>query len=144
LAKKVVDSGDLMPDFMPVHLWSNILTEKFTGNENLIFDGTPRKLSEAKVFDSIFPFYSLDNPWVIHLNIEHSESAKRLSLRAVQAGRVDDGKEAIEERKKAFEQDVEPVIEWYRVNPKVLFLDINGNRPVEEIHADIVKKAGLE
>jgi adenylate kinase len=133
-----------MPDFMPVYLWSKLLVNKYSGNEHIVFDGTPRKMPEAKVFDSIFYFYGLGKPWVVYLSVEHKESAERLSLRINKAGRADDSKEAIEKRKKAFEEDVGPVIEWYRTNPSVNFLEIDGNRSVEEIHEDIVKRIGLK
>ena len=143
LTKKVVDSGGLMPEFMPVYIWSNLLVENYTCNEHLVFDGTPRKLLEAKILDPVFSFYGMEKPWVVFLSVDHKESSKRLSLRGAQLGRVDDSKEAIEKRKKAFEEDVDPVIEWYRTNPNIHFLEIDGDRSVGEIYADIVKKVGL-
>jgi len=78
------------------------------------------------------------------LNVDHVASLKRLILRGSQSGRADDNKEAIERRKNAFEKDVDPVIEWYRTDPNIRFLDIDGERSIEEIHLDIVKKVGLK
>lgn len=142
LAKNVIESGGLMPEFMPVYMWGRLLTEEFTGQEHLIFDGTPRKLLEAQLLSSIFPFYSLENPLVIYLDIEHEESSKRLTLRAKE-GRHDDNTEAIERRRIAFEQDVKPVVEWYRTNPQIRFLDIDGHGTIEDVHDRIVKEASL-
>ena len=49
----------------------------------------------------------------------------------------------IKKRKTEYENDVIPTIEWYKTNPNVNFLDIDGERSIEEIHADIVKRLGL-
>jgi adenylate kinase len=141
-AKIVMEQGFLMPEFMPVYMWAKFLVEQYTGQEHLIFDGTPRKLLEAELLGSTFPFYNLGKPFVIYLDIEHEESYKRLSLRAKE-GRKDDTPEAVERRQVAFEQEVKPVVEWYRTNPSVTFLDIDGHGTIEEVHERIVKGAGL-
>lgn len=144
LTKKTIEAGKLMPEFMPVYLWAKLLTENYNGTEQLVFDGTPRKLMEAEIFDSIFPYYGLDKPWIIYLDVGHEEAIKRLSIRARSGNRLDDGEEQIKARKIAYENDITPTIEYYRKSPNVNFLDIEGHRSVEEIHADIVKKLGLE
>jgi len=139
IIKDDMAKGKLMPEFMCIYVWGKLLIEKYTRNEHLVFDGTPRKLKEAEITDSIFPFYGIEKPWVIYMNVENSENAKRLKLR----GRGDDGDESIKKRLAWFEEEVRPTVEHYRKNPLVRFLDIDGNRSIEEIHADIVKKVGL-
>lgn len=141
--KKIIDQGLLMPEFMPVYMWAKLLAEQYTGQEHVIFDGTPRKLLEAKLLESVFPFYSLNKPYVIYLDIEHQHSSQRISLRAKSGGRNDDQPDIIEHRRIAFEQDVTPTVEWYRSNPNVIFLDIDGRPSIEEVHAQIVKAVGL-
>lgn len=143
LTKKVVESGGLLPEFMPIYIWSNMLVDSYTCNEHLVFDGTPRKLLEAQILDPVFSFYNMEKPKVLFLGVSHEVSTHRLALRSAQSSRADDSKEAIEKRKVAFEKDVDPVIEWYRTNPNVKFLEIDGDQSVEEIHADIVKRVGL-
>ena len=144
MTKKVIDSGGLMPEFMPIYIWSNLLVDNYTGNEHLVFDGTPRKLLEAQILDPVFSFYGMAKPKVLFLSVSHEVSSHRLALRSSKSGRADDSKEAIEKRKRAFEADVDPVIEWYRTNPNVEFLEVNGDRTEKEIHEDIVKKVGLK
>jgi len=39
---------------------------------------------------------------------------------------------------------VAPAVEYYRTNPSYKFLKIDGERPIEAIHADVVKQLGLE
>jgi adenylate kinase len=143
LTKQVVETGGLMPEFLPIYMWVKVLIENYKGTEHLIFDGSPRRLLEAKVLESVFPFYSLNKPYVVHLKVEHPEAHKRLQIRAKTSGRKDDGEAEIENRKRVYEADVVPVIEYYRNNPNVNFLDIEGERTIEEVHADIVKKLSL-
>ena len=138
--RDIIDNGGLMPTFMPVYLWTKVMKDVFTGKENLFFDGTPRRLLEAHALKSLFPFYGLDKPWVIYLDVKHEEAHKRLKLRA----RNDDEDEKIRKRHQWFDADVMPIIEFYRNDPDVRFLDIDGERTIEEIHADIVKRVGLE
>ena len=64
-------------------------------------------------------------------------------MRAKKSNRPDDGQKELEERRSEYEKNVIPVIEWYKTNPNVNFLDIDGERSIEEIHADIVKRVGL-
>ncbi|MEI8249203.1 MAG: nucleoside monophosphate kinase [Candidatus Taylorbacteria bacterium] len=143
LSKKTVESGALMPEFMCVYMWGRLIAEKFKGHEHLVFDGTPRKLMEAHMLEPLFAYYGLEKPWVIYLDVEHEEAIKRLSVRARTSGRVDDGEEQLKERKLAYEADIIPSIEYYRTSPHVRFLDIDGERSIAEIHADILKKIGL-
>jgi adenylate kinase len=143
LSKSIVENGGLMPVFMCVYMWMRRIDQEFTGGEHLIFDGTPRKLEEAKILGPVFSFYGLDKPWVIYLDVEHEESHRRLVLRARSSGRVDDGQQQIANRKIAYETEIVPTIDYYRTDPTVRFLDIPGERTIEEIHADIVKRIGL-
>jgi hypothetical protein len=39
---------------------------------------------------------------------------------------------------------VAPTIEYFRNNPRYNFLNIPGERSIEEIHADIAQKLGLQ
>lgn len=136
LSKKIMDVGGLQPEFLAIHMWIKVLVEKFTGKENLIFDGTSRKYHEAGAMDSIFTFYGLPKAYLIHLKISKEESIKRLLLR----GRKDDNKKDIEERLSWYESEVERAIGFYRNNKDYNFLEIDGERTVEEIHKDIVSR----
>ena len=74
-----------MPEFMLIYIWSGLLIKNYTGVEHLVFDGTPRKLLEAKILDPVFSFYGLEKPWVVFLGVDHDVSTKRLSLRGAKS-----------------------------------------------------------
>jgi adenylate kinase family enzyme len=139
-AKKIYDAGDFEPEFLTVHIWSHMLVENYRAGDHVIFDGTPRKFHEAGVLDSILAFYRFEKPFVIHLDIEREESMKRLLLRK----RIDDTPLNIEERLNWYDREVKKALEFYNGNPDYHFLNIDGARAVDDIHADIVKKCGLE
>jgi len=140
VTKKLYDGGGLIPEFVVVYLWAGMLIARFTGNEHLVFDGMPRKVHEAGALNSIFGFYGLSKPWIINIDISPEESTKRLLARK----RFDDVQEEIDKRLAWYETDVVPTMKYYDGNPRYNLLKIDGGRPVEEIHADIVKKLSLE
>lgn len=139
LANEVYSKGGLQPEFIAVYMWIKVLVENYKLNEHLIFDGTPRRLHEAGVLSSVFDFYGNNKPYIIFIDVSKEESIKRLIAR----GRFDDNMQDIEERLSWYETEVEPVIEYYRNNKDYIFLDIDGARPIEEIHKDIVSRIEL-
>ena len=136
LSKQVYNNGGLQPEFLAVAMWLNVLVHKYKGDEHIIFDGTPRKYHEAGTLDSIFSFYGFGKPYIINVNISKVESIKRLLARK----RADDTREEIEKRLQWYETDVVPTINFYRDNPNYHFLEIDGERTPEEIHADIIER----
>jgi adenylate kinase len=138
LAKSVNDQGALQPEFLAVYMWTNILVNRYSGQENLIFDGTPRKLHEAGVLDSIFDFYKMEKPYVINLKVSEDWSVRHLMAR----GREDDGEAVIRERLSWFEAEVRGAIEYYRTSPRYNFIEIDGEQTVPEVHKELVKKIG--
>jgi adenylate kinase len=140
VTKKLYDSGSLMPEFIAVYAWIHCVVNNYKGVENIVFDGTPRKLHEAGVLHSIFSFYQLEKPCVINIEISPEEAFNRLILRK----RQDDDADEIRKRLSWYETDVAPAINFYRNNKDYNFLEIDGQGSVEDIHKDIVKRLGLE
>lgn len=139
VVRKVYESGGLMESFVPIYIWTDVMKKSYTGKEHLVFDGTPRKPLEAEALDRLFPFFGLDKPWVIYLDVGHDETTKRLIAR----GRPDDTAENMAKRLAWYETDVAPCIEFYRKDPHVNLLEIDGHGSIEEVHAEIVKRTGL-
>ena len=136
LSKKILDEGALMPESVMVALWENYLFDNYTGKENLIFDGAPRKLHEAQLLDSALKFYDIKKPSIIYMNVSREWSEKRLLGRA----RKDDKLEVIERRLAWFNSEVIPTINFYKNNPDYNFLDINGEQTIEEVNKEIIAK----
>lgn len=140
LTRNVIENGKLMPEFLPIWIWSNFLINNFTGEENLILDGLARRVDEAPVLDGALKFYKSEKPSVIILNVSDEWSTQRLTER----GRKDDNKEGIKRRIDWYKSNVIPTIEFFRKHtPTYNIYDINGEQTVEEVHNEIMKKINL-
>ncbi len=140
LAREINEVGGLQPEFLAIYMWANVLVHKFTKNEHVIMDGMPRKAHEAGVLESIFDFYKLEKPVVINIDISKEMSIDRLMSR----GRIDDNREDIAERLSWYETDVVPAIGFYENNPKYSFIKIDGNRPIEDVHKEIIERVNFK
>lgn len=131
----IAHRGDRQPDFLAVWMWAHIFIENLKGDEHIVIDGTPRSLNEANVLDSAIKFYGWQPARVIYLNVSRPWAEKRLHDR----GRTDDrSSEQIKKRLDWFETDVVPAVEHLRQHPEYRFFDINGERPLEEVHQSII------
>jgi len=141
ICKGGVEQGLLMPEFMSIYLWAKVMVMKYKGDQHIVFDGTPRKLLEAVDMQSLYPFYGFEKPSVIYLNIESGESMQRLEIR--QEGRADDSRESIKRRQEVFEKEIVPVIDYYRIQSEINFIEVDGTGLIEEVHDRVVKTLGL-
>jgi len=133
---EVLSKGLLMPDFVPVVMWGNFFLNNLKDSEHIITDGMPRKIHEAMMLDGAFKFYGRGKPIVVFIDLSYNSAVERLLLRK----RADDTREAIEERLKFYDAEVKPVIDYYKNNPDYIFLNIDGEPTIEEIHKDIMTK----
>ncbi|MEN9647495.1 MAG: hypothetical protein RLY57_299 [Candidatus Parcubacteria bacterium] len=139
VSKEIAQTGGLQPSFLSVWIWSDLLVKNFTGKEHLLFDGMPRRMSEAKILESALKFYGVERPTVIFLDVSEAWAMERLYGR----GRADDAKESIERRMKWFDKDVADTVEYMKHNTYYHFVGINGEQTIEQVHADIVKELGI-
>ncbi|MBI4118116.1 MAG: nucleoside monophosphate kinase [Parcubacteria group bacterium] len=137
IARDYVEKGKLSPEFLAIHIWSHFFIEEIKGDENIIFDGTPRKLNEARVLDDALGFYNT-KVCVIFMNVSRDWARERLLGR----GRQDDTEEYIKSRLDWFETDVAETIAFYK-NLNHTFLEINGEQPIPKVHQDIIEKVSL-
>lgn len=124
--KKLMEAGDLVDD----QLVLEAVEEHLKGEaykKGFVLDGTPRSLWQAehlKVrFDKVF-----------YLDVSDEENIKRL----VKRGRKDDTPEVIKKRLKAYHQDTEPMLSYYR---KIGILEeVDGERPIKAILDEIMAR----
>ncbi len=133
LTKTAMDRGEFLPEFMPIWLWSDQLVRKFDGTQDMILDGLARRMHEAPILDSALKFYGRTQVHVIHMNVSRQWSKDHLLSR----GRNDDEDEKIDRRLDAYDKEVLPVLEYFKERKGYAFHDINGERTIEEVHADV-------
>jgi len=138
--REIMGRGGLIPEFMVIGLWANKLMAELTGCENIVCDGAPRKINEAKVLDSAITFYDFEKPTVLFIDVSKAWSMKHLLARK----RADDTEKDIENRLGWFDTDVAPVLDYYRANPTYNFLTINGEQTIDDVHKEIMQKLGYK
>jgi adenylate kinase family enzyme len=136
LSRKVVETGGLMPEAIVVKLWVDYLVENFTGEENIICDGAPRKLEEAILLDGMLNFIEIKRYVVIHINTSASWSTERLLAR----GRKDDTSEGIAKRMHWYDTEVMKCLNYYENNKNYQYIDVNGEQTIEQVHNELMEK----
>ncbi len=132
---KIYDEGGRHPDFLCVTILGNFFKNQYDANKNIIMDGGLRSLNEAQTVADIFDFYEIKNTKVFHLDVSHEWSVDKLKKR----GRDDDNDLIFEVKKKWYEEEVVPAIDFLKNNSKFDFYVINGENDIQEIHQDIIK-----
>lgn len=136
LTKEVMSAGGLLPDFLPIWIWTTDLVSKFDGKRDLILDGLCRRPDEAPVLDSAVKFYKLGKPIVLYVKTSDEWSFARMKER----GRKDDSDEYIKSRLKWFDWNVVPAMAYFYDNKDYNFFEINGEQTIEEVHQEIIAK----
>lgn len=167
----VVDNGGIVPTPVIFSLWMEKLDNYKHSKadiKGIIFDGSPRKILEARLMDEALGWYEWNkNIKVILLDISDEEAVKRIELRKIcpkcraiisnaeeldgeietctNCGhklekRPEDVKEGVLKRLEWFQTEVGPVIEYYKEQNRLI--TINGEQSVAEVFEDIVKVIG--
>lgn len=135
---EIIKNGLLIPVFLPIWIWTQIITDKFSGTQDMILDGVCRRKEEAVALDSAFDFYKIEKPSIILMNVSKDWSYTRMMERK----RADDTDEKIKNRLEWYERDVLPSIEYFREKSGYNFIEINGEQTVENVHKEIISKLG--
>jgi adenylate kinase len=136
LSKHIMESGERQPDFLAIWNWAHLMIDDFDMNDHLVLDGTPRSLPEAKILEGAMKFFNRKHPFVIHINVSKDWSRERLRKR----GRADDKSAAQNEiRLEWFDTDVWPAIEYFKNDPAVRYIEINGEQSIEKVHSDVIE-----
>lgn len=129
LSKEAMETGSLQPMFFSVYVWAKYLMENIHGNDNIIFDGVPRRKQEAKILDSAIRFYSWEKPIVINIDVSEEECIKRMMLRK----REDDNTDNYKKKMEWYKMEVEPMLQWYSESNLYNYVHVNGEDTVENI-----------
>lgn len=133
-------AGERGADFMAIYLWSDFLIKNFDTKQTLMFDGSPRSLTEALAMETALKFYGFAKAKVIYLDVTPVCATERLEKR----GRSDDvAPGGIAKRLGWFEESVIPAINYYKKSDYYEFVDINGDQETEKVHQNIVARLWL-
>ena len=160
-AKSYMDNGQLVPDKLVVDL----VTERLDADDaqkGFILDGFPRNTAQAVTLDSALAEMGRSLDAALLVDVKPDVIVKRLSSRrtckecgyTAPAGvdscpscggemypRDDDKPETIQKRLDVYEIQTAPLVEYYR--GKELLKSVDGDRPVDEVYADVKELLGL-
>jgi len=126
--KETLNAGYLISDDKTLE----IVTDYLNRNEykkGYILDGFPRTVKQAEDFKNGIKF-------VFYLNVSDKEALWRLAYRNEE--RDDETLAALRKRIELFHKFTEPVLDFYK--EKGLLVEINGEKKVEEINKEIIRK----
>lgn len=132
----MISEGGLLPIFITIWNWSRIFANDLKEDMNLIMDGSPRKHEEKKLVDDALQYLGYRDIYVIYLKVNIGVSVKRLMSR----GRVDDTEENIYNRLRWFIKDVSNTVDDFAIDNRYKFLEIEGDKTVEEVHKEIISR----
>ena len=160
-AKSYMDNGQLVPDKLVVDL----VTERLDADDaqkGFILDGFPRNTAQAVTLDSALAEMGRSLDAALLVDVKPDVIVKRLSSRrtckecgyTAPAGvdscpscggemyqRDDDKPETIQKSLDVYENQTAPLVEYYR--GKELLKSVDGDRPVDEVYADVKELLGL-
>jgi len=140
LDKKIsayLDAGKLVPDTLIITLMTKRL-EKLLGKVNLIFDGYPRTLKQAKMLDEIFQEKNIKPALVISLDLENNIALQRILDRSKNSNRSDDILKVIKKRLKIYEKTTAPILKYYEQNKRLIKID--GRANIDKVNEEILIK----
>lgn len=154
--KEITEAGHLVPNEIVMAIIENFM-QKLPEGKSVLFDGIPRKLSQAESFNALMQKMNR-NVMGVNLNLSKEEAYQRLitrkmckSCKAIYPStyekstcetcngelitRQDDNPESIKTRLEIFETETIPVINWYKTENKMI--EINGAQTREKVTQDV-------
>jgi adenylate kinase len=133
--KDAMEAGNLLPDFLPTAIFTNILISELGKEKHLIADGFPRTVVQAESFEEMMKFYKREEVKIIYLELSKEEALKRMKLRA----RQDDTDDGIAKRFDEYINKIVPAMNYFANKVGYKIYKINGEQSIEAVQADIIK-----
>ncbi len=126
----LVDAGNYVPDERTNRLVTARLQEE-DAPAGFLLDGYPRTLAQVAYLEELLQGWGQELDAVIQLVADEDEVVARLTRRAAEQGRADDGEEEIRHRQEVYVRETSPLIDVYR--ERGLLLEVDGLGEVDEV-----------
>ena len=136
LAKSYMDKGNLVPDEVTVAMVKDRLSRPDCQN-GAVLDGFPRTTAQAEALDALLAEFDSKVSIVPSIHVDQDVLVTRLLKRAEIEGRADDNEETIRNRMQVYENQTEPLLDFYR--KRDLLIEINGEQSIEAVQDDLLK-----
>jgi adenylate kinase len=132
-AKKIMDSGQLVPDDVIIGMVRSEL--EAADAIRFLLDGFPRTSAQAAALDALLADMGASVTAAVTLEVDDEELVGRMLKRAEQEGRSDDNEATIRTRMAVYHEQTRPLIDYYRGQGKLLRVD--GLGTVDDITARV-------
>ena len=129
-----IDKGMLVPDDIVMRELQQTL-EEYGSHLGFIFDGFPRTIVQAELFDKMLESVGMPIDMVISVVVQEDELMKRLKGRGEDSGRSDDTIDVIMKRIDVYKAQSMPLIEMYHKQGKLV--NVHGMDPVDKVFQKI-------
>ncbi len=129
-----INEGKFVSDEIVNNLIKKVISDP-KKNKNLIFDGYPRSLSQAKNLESLLKDFNQKIDFIFFLNVSKETIIKRIEKRKVLEKRSDDDTNTLLKRYNTYIETTRPVLDFYNKNSN--FYEIDGSLKIDEITAQI-------
>jgi len=137
-AKKLMDTGQLVPDEVVIGMISSALDAN-PSVSGFLFDGFPRTTAQAEALDKLLKLKRTEIGIVLALEVSEEELVKRLLNRGLTSGRSDDTNEAVvRNRIVEYKNKTSIVADYYKKFDKVKH--IKGEGTLDEIFDSLSKE----
>ena len=132
--ENIISKGDFATDEIVNELIKNAVFDVNKKN-NLIFDGYPRSLSQAKNLDLLMQNSDQKIDFIFYLNVKKDTIIKRIEKRKILEKRADDNLSTILKRYETYMDTTKPVLDYY--SKKLNFYEIDGGDKIDQISSKI-------
>ena len=133
IGRKITDhmrDGKFVSDEIVNKLIKNVISD-LKNSKNLIFDGYPRSLSQAKNLNLLLDTSNLKIDYIFFLNVSKDTIIKRIEKRKILEKRSDDNLDTLLKRYDTYMETTRPVLDFYSKNPN--FHEIDGSLEIDQI-----------
>ena len=130
----IIKDGNLVSDNIVGNLIEKYVSDKIYKNR-LIFDGYPRNLAQAKNLEKLLDMNDQKIDIVLKLSVSLETIKKRILERKIIEKRDDDIEEVAIKRFQTYEDNIRPVIEFYKQSN--LLKVVNGETSISKISDEI-------
>ena len=137
--KQIMQQGGLVPDNFVIDIIVNKVSD--LKDQNIIFDGFPRNIEQAKFLDKSLETKSISLDYVIFFGIDYNVLESRIKQRIEQSTgedlRTDDNLGILNKRINIYKESTLPIVDYYK-NKNILY-EIDAMESIETVYNNILQ-----
>ena len=135
--ESIINAGKLVSNDIILSIVEKIISEESSENKGILFDGFPRNMDQANLFERLLEKKEKKIDLVLHLQIEKDEIIKRIKKRQAEENREDDSIEVLKSRIDVYLQETTPLVDLYK--KQNILKTLNGTQSIEDVNNDMNK-----